>query len=452
MTTHSYLLTREEIKELHIVLCEKLKPPKCGDCPIPSFDVYSCLLQDFGTELDFTTKIRFELQYIYMICLNCLVLANSACLCIFLFSAAFEANKDTLLIVQCDSGHLNGDLIACARYRICDKRLKTSQEQYQSNTHVLFIIHLPRRAPGSSFVGFQGEPWTCYHVDDLRALDNDHLSLHSALDMKISDLFYNREFVSEIQTEGTVDTQQFPLGSEMKHQCRRLRNCIQAAASRIHDSEENRERATKRIELLLQLIPESPPSDHPLSKFFLSMQIHSSVCSLLFTSPCLYPCCPYTDDCTFYGALVKHMLGILKQKEKEESENTNWACNEALNTKKLQHGGTFRNALARKIDEVLIPLFAEIIALIDCNYNLDLVVSNPQDSDIFKMWIRMFQNNDLCKLKYSDIAANAREHIPGAGNLLSNSNFYCHLPFSWVIRNTIRAQWSNGRSTTGKKS
>lgn len=204
-------------------------------------------------------------------------MSNSACLCIF-FSAAFEAKEDTLLIVQCDSGHLNGDLIACARYRICDKRSKTSQEQYKINTHVLLIIHLPRKAPGSSFVGFQGEPWTCCHVDDLRALDSGHLSLHNALHMQISDLFYNQEFVSEIQTEDTVDTQQFPLGGEVKHQCRRLRNCIHAAASRIHASEENRERATRRIEILLELIPESPPSNRPISKLFkLCKFTHQSV-------------------------------------------------------------------------------------------------------------------------------------------------------------------------------
>ena len=136
---------------------------------------------------------------------------------------------------------------------------------------MLFIIHLPRKAPGSSFVGFQGEPWVCCHVDDLRALGDDYFSLHSALYMPISDLFYNQAFVSEMETAVTImktDTQQIPVGSEVKHQCRKLYNCIQAAASRVHDSEENRERATERIGVLLQLIPKRPlPSDFPLSEF-----------------------------------------------------------------------------------------------------------------------------------------------------------------------------------------
>ena len=143
------------------------------------------------------------------------------------------------------------------------------------------------------------------------------------------------------------------------------------------------------------------------------------------------------------------MLALLKQKEKDESGDDNWACNEALSAKKLQHGGTFRNALARKVDEMLIPLFAEIIAFIDFNYNLDLVVSNPV-SDVYKLWIMMFRSTQLCNLNYSDIAANAREHIPGAGSLLSGSNFRCRLPFSWVIRNTISTEWSNHKVAPGK--
>lgn len=62
VTTHSHLLTSEEMDRLHTVLCDKLKPPECSECPDPLFDMHSCLLQDFDTELDFTAKIRFELQ------------------------------------------------------------------------------------------------------------------------------------------------------------------------------------------------------------------------------------------------------------------------------------------------------------------------------------------------------------------------------------------------------
>ena len=54
----------------------------------------------------------------------------------FPHSYAFsQKDKDVLLILQCESGHLNGDLVACARYRIDDEREKTkSGEQVKGGT------------------------------------------------------------------------------------------------------------------------------------------------------------------------------------------------------------------------------------------------------------------------------------------------------------------------------
>lgn len=50
-------------------------------------------------------------------------------------NAFSQKDKDVLLILQCDSGHLNGDLVACARYRIDDERERAnSGEQVESGT------------------------------------------------------------------------------------------------------------------------------------------------------------------------------------------------------------------------------------------------------------------------------------------------------------------------------
>ena len=117
-------------------------------------------------------------------------------------SSVFEKKReeDRLLIIQCDSGHLYGDLIACARYRIDDEREKV-RHNAQGNTHVLFIVHLPRQGgsidkKGSSFVGFQGGSWISAHIDDIRSSSGAALTLDDALSAPISDLFYNMGFVS----------------------------------------------------------------------------------------------------------------------------------------------------------------------------------------------------------------------------------------------------------------
>ena len=92
--------------------------------------------------------------------------------------------------MQCDAGHNNGDLIACAKYRLEDviqEESKINSFQH-SNTrhgleeplplraarsskglfHVLFTVYLPRKHGDtkSSFVGFLGGDWKCTHIDD----------------------------------------------------------------------------------------------------------------------------------------------------------------------------------------------------------------------------------------------------------------------------------------------
>lgn len=91
-----------------------------------------------------------------------------------------------LVIIQCDSGHLHGDLIACARHRIYDLRAKADT---MLATHVLFIVHLPQQVSSSSFVSFQGDPWISSHIDDLRQPSDTVVSTKEAIGMTISELF-----------------------------------------------------------------------------------------------------------------------------------------------------------------------------------------------------------------------------------------------------------------------
>ena len=102
---------------------------------------------------------------------------------------------DVLFIVQCDSGHINGDLIACAKYRLEDviheeskiyqfQQLDTASPGLEEPTAVsqshqlerkargrffaLFTVYLPRKHghTKSSFVSFLGGDWKCTHIDD----------------------------------------------------------------------------------------------------------------------------------------------------------------------------------------------------------------------------------------------------------------------------------------------
>jgi hypothetical protein len=114
-----------------------------------------------------------------------------------------EDDKQTrILVIQCDSGHLNGDLIACARYRVYDERVNAlNKDEIQNRdgvTHVLFIVNLSRQI-SSSFIGFQGNPWISSHIDDLRLISSDTIEPLYIYAMKtnISELFIG-EYIHDV--------------------------------------------------------------------------------------------------------------------------------------------------------------------------------------------------------------------------------------------------------------
>ena len=183
--------------------------------------------------------------------------------------------KKRLVVIQCDFSQTTGELIACARYRICDLRAKVAEELM---THVLFVIHLPRNLVNSSFVGFQGEPWISYHVDDLRPPDDIAIPVGEAIGMTMCELFIGRPSrrideqmddrisISSAMSDNHGELSSLEPAEEIERAISplveaccygRLHGCIQAAASKLKDI--TRKRCTERVATLVNLIPKEPP-------------------------------------------------------------------------------------------------------------------------------------------------------------------------------------------------
>jgi len=136
-----------------------------------------------------------------------------------------------------------------------------------------------------------------------------------------------------------------------------------------------------------------------------------------------------------------------------------WAYLESVDSKKLRQGGTFRNCLSRKFDEVIVPIFAEILSSIDKNYNLSLIhhVKDDQSSLIAQLWLGIFANKQVCRFSYDDIVAknqrqpqNYRGKVPGIGTLLASPDYICKFPFSWLIKDAIDSQWNNATASASE--
>ena len=113
-------------------------------------------LPDFETEMDFCSEVKYG-------ALILILFINSFMIYREMFESEMAENK--LMIVQCDYGERNTDLIACARHRLIDEMRRPKKPEC-GVTHVLFIVQLPRVAGGTAFTSFQGGPWTSIHIDD----------------------------------------------------------------------------------------------------------------------------------------------------------------------------------------------------------------------------------------------------------------------------------------------
>ena len=128
-----------------------------------------------------------------------------------------------------------------------------------------------------------------------------------------------------------------------------------------------------------------------------------------------------------------------------------WVLSEALDAKKLHNGGTFRNVLSRRLDEVVVPLFSEIIAMIDRYYNLDLVYQADWDSPLSQFWLAMFQytgHRSHIDSFIMPVLQKSRQQVHGLGAQISE-DFKTRLPFSWIVKECVDAHWDNVKAIAG---
>ena len=157
---------------------------------------------------------------------------------------------------------------------------------------------------------------------------------------------------------------------------------------------------------------------------------------------------PIIDDTQFHGVLINHLFKVLQKRDQTKEGEKEWMITEAMNPRSLQYGGTFRNALSRKVDEVIIPVFGEIIGSIDQNYNLDLIDPDDIDSSLSQFWLSMFRESGVMQYNYADMI-NPREQVPGVGGRKAGEDYKCEMPFSWLIHEAVDSQLENATSSAG---
>ena len=341
--------------------------------------------------------------------------------------------NDSVLLVQCEAGDMNSELIACSRYIIqekhdCALKKYSAGVTYAHRRHLVFVIQLPRVSSGC-FVGFQGGAWDEVHIDELRPANQTLApSITSLASRKISSLLgraaapTSDDPVVECALNETCEytgnlTEEPPvLNAEAV-----LRACVHGAVSRLDDQKESLENATRRIQILLQLIPDET-------------QVEGINCQL------------------FYKQLKWQVVRLLQERDScmEADSATVWVRNEALSHSSLQVGGTFRRALWLRVVNTVTPILAEIIAFLDRNFNLQLISEAIARASnwLSGLWLDIFNSSLVSHHRYdflSPVQNEVGQRVRVQSSGFHNHLFHTKFPFSCVIKSEVDGLFQEAR-------
>lgn len=143
--------------------------------------------------------------------------------------------------------------------------------------HVVFIVQLPKVVGGcQNFVGFQGGKWRSVHIDELFRSNEQLPRIDYLVNRSVSELL---EPIESTRSEADfAEMEVDPPGNNLTgissgqnvNPTRILRNCLQSAAARLYDDSTNVNRGTRRIEILLGLLPEDEASYETGKSLFIS--------------------------------------------------------------------------------------------------------------------------------------------------------------------------------------
>ncbi|XP_063404431.1 E3 ubiquitin-protein ligase rnf213-alpha-like [Mytilus trossulus] len=399
ITTNSKLMSTADIEIL------------CRFIPIQKQNVTLLTLQSFDTEQQFNRKIK----------------------------ACFDQTNpsDLLLIVQCDCGDQNADLIACARYTV-QGELQQIPEEISTDVHVVFLIQLPGIA-GGCFSGFQCGLWHSVHIDDLHPAPEEIPSVSEMHGKSVSALLATtKERPSEVKmdvmegdqmermetNEEEVDLMDIELQEKTPdiiftpkrqfHVDYLIMKCVQPALGNVKDPPTDSSRAIERLKIILN-----------------SLQNDSG-------------------DMTILSGIAKHLTSILKEKEQGPTTMmTNWLSAEASKPENINRAGTFRRFAVQCLESKVIPLLAGIIAFIDTNRNLDILTFNEQWKT--DLWLQIFNDPELTQLRYTGIVSPSRQQelqeVIVKTTSLEGKVFSAVMPFSWLIFQQIDEVLRNTMNT-----
>ncbi|XP_052215091.1 E3 ubiquitin-protein ligase rnf213-alpha-like isoform X2 [Dreissena polymorpha] len=307
-----------------------------------------------------------------------------------------------LLIVQCDSGDYNANLVACAENCVLDEFEKKMEWLREAPVHVAFVVQLPRKI-GGCFTGFQCGIWRCVHIDDVYEEEPGFPKLTDMFGKTIGNLLLSGDHGDMPETassEGTIRLDGL------------IVEAVPSALSLIHERHADVQRATQRLCVIHKCLQRSE-----------------------------------TNYDLFTRGILKIVGEIITEKEEkiESYLAQKWISRVAVSNENIFQNGTFRQACYHSIISKISPVLAYVIAFLDTNNNLDLALSDePWKRDF---WLRCITDKKIVNLKYDGLLSpkdnkELREMVvPNVG--CEGHAFQLLFPFSWLITQMTEELFQN---------
>ncbi|KAM6093566.1 E3 ubiquitin-protein ligase rnf213-alpha-like [Chlamydotis macqueenii] len=331
-----------------------------------------------------------------------------------------HSSEEKLLLIQFhfDEPQSSKRLLACAKYCIIDERRKSTG---RGPSHVVLATQVPRVLGGCSYMAFDSGEWMSLHLDDLMPPDDFRTNLGQLAKMTIAEIFLTAcqghlPTGSPEESAALEDPAKSSLLPEGKllNMDSMIKQSIQKAVIQLEDKIDNSRRATERIMIIHNLL----------------FQDHSKA----------------TFSSRFMIVLKKRICHLLQEREKISLEPREWVFRRAVSSEFILEDTSFRHALWMHLEDIVANLFAQILAVVDANNNLDHL--SPL-SPLSEMWLQMFREESFLRIKYNSKKQDAK--IPVLSMTEDpNTSVFCQFPFSWVLKAYLEELWERVYNMKGR--
>ncbi|XP_053396342.1 E3 ubiquitin-protein ligase rnf213-alpha-like isoform X2 [Mercenaria mercenaria] len=382
-----------------------------------------------------------------------------------------NTDKDpSLMVIQCDSGDVNANLIACARYCVMDE-FEKMRDELRAPVHVVFVVQLPR---GATFTGFQCGVWHSAHIDDLYTEDMNMPTLQDMQDKSVAKIF--TDAVTEpvaMETEDNIAGENVHGAEDMEWSGHEHGNISPHPGTSKDDGTrmETHEPGTalgtsgeplQLNDVLLDLqsvgsqhdpgISQQGYGQHRLNVKGLILACVQAALSMVKDKE------ENTSKETDRVALVLKLLHqeqvegqasflhgvccliakLLKEKESKTHVAHmahHWLINEAASKENINKAGTFRRSCIQTLETKVAPILAGIIAYLDTNDNIKILQENCHWKQ--ELWLTVLNTRDAISLQFTDLQSPTRQSDLQEVVVMTTGSeghmFSARMPFSWLL-------------------